>query len=215
MKVFIAGATGRVAHYVIDDLLAEGNTVVAGCRHPESLKETPSFKPVVMDLHASVEDLEKIIAGCDAIYFLAGSRGTDLLQTDAFGAVKLMMAAQKQKISRFIVLSSMFALEPEKWNEPGIKDITDYNIAKFFADSWLEKNTDLDWTIIQAGLLREEPETGLIEIDPEHEGPVAIPNIARVLADVLTMKNTYHQLIMVKNGTTPIQEALAKIPAAH
>ena len=57
------------------------------------------------------------------------------MQTDAFGAVKLMKAADAQSINRFIMLSSMFTLEPEKWaQEPGIADITDYNIAKMFAD---------------------------------------------------------------------------------
>lgn len=211
MKVFIAGGTGRVAHYVIEDLIAAGNTVVAGCRHPETLEKSASLEPVRIDLHADVEDLEKIIEGCNAVYFLAGSRGRDLFQTDAFGAVKLMRAAEKLHIERFIMLSSMFALDPKKWNEPGLNTITDYNIAKFFADSWLEKNTTLQWTIVQAGLLREEAGTGKIVLNPEHEGPVAIPDIARVLADVLTMKNTIHQLLMVKNGDTPIQEALESV----
>lgn len=211
MNIFIAGGSGRVAHYVIEDLIAKGNTVVAGCRHPETLKASESLKPVKMDLHATVEDLEKVIAGCDAVYFLAGSRGKDLFQTDSFGAVKLIKAAEKLKINRFIMLSSMFALDPKKWNEPGINTITDYNIAKFFADSWLEKNTTLDWTIVQAGLLREEPGSGKIVLNPEHEGPVSIPNIAKVLADVLDMKNTYHKLIMVKDGTTPILEALEQV----
>lgn len=33
--------------------------------------------------------------GSDAVYFTAGSRGKDLLQTDAYGAVKTMQAAKK------------------------------------------------------------------------------------------------------------------------
>lgn len=34
----------------------------------------------------------------DIVYFVAGSRGKDLLQTDAFGAVKTMIAAEKSGI---------------------------------------------------------------------------------------------------------------------
>lgn len=72
-----------------------------------------------------------------------------------------MQAAQQAGISRFVMLSSMFALQPEKWKqEPGIDTIIDYDIAKFFADHWLSHNTKLDWTIVQAGLLQETPGTG-------------------------------------------------------
>lgn len=212
MKVFVAGGTGRVAHYVIRDLLAQGDMVAAGCRHPEKLEHQEGRVPVQMDLHADVRDLAALIRGYDAVYFLAGSRGKDLLQTDAFGAVKLMLAAQQAGVSRFVMLSSMFALQPEKWKqEPGIDTIIDYDIAKFFADHWLSHNTKLDWTIIQAGLLQETPGTGKIELDPAHEGGISIEDIAAVLADVLTLRNTYGKIIMAKNGDTPIKEALAAI----
>lgn len=45
---------------------------------------------MAMDLRDSVENLAELVQGVDAIYFTAGSRGRDLLQIDAFGAVKLM-----------------------------------------------------------------------------------------------------------------------------
>lgn len=212
MKVFIAGGTGRVAAFVIRDLIQKGHTVVAGCRHPESLQASSQLIPVKMDLHADVKDLAAPLEGCGAVYFLAGSRGRDLLQTDAFGAVKLMMAAESQHIRRFIMLSSLFALQPEKWKEePGISGIIDYDIAKFFADSWLEKNTDLDWTIVQASLLTEEPGSGRITLDPPHEGDSAIENVAIVLADVLDLKNTWHKVIMIQDGGTPIDQALQTV----
>ena len=34
-KVFIVGGSGRVATELIKDLVADGNQVVAGARHPE------------------------------------------------------------------------------------------------------------------------------------------------------------------------------------
>ena len=79
-----------------------------------------------------------------------------------------------------------------------------------FADHWLTQ-TDLDWTIVQAGLLREEDPTGKIVINPDHEGPVAIPDIASTLAAALPMPATYRQVIRVKNGETPIADALAAV----
>lgn len=52
--------------------------------------------------------MTEAIKGADAIYFTAGSGAKDLLQVDAFGAVKLMQAAEKDSIMRFVMLSALF-----------------------------------------------------------------------------------------------------------
>lgn len=212
MRIFIAGATGRVAKCVIENLTAEGHTVYCGSRHADSLTETEYIKPVVFDLHFSKNETAETIKDMDAVYFLAGSRGKDLLQTDAFGAVKLMQACEQVGVKRFVILSSIFALEPEKWvEEESLKNITNYNIAKFFADHYLVTNTDLDYTIIQPSVLKEGEGTGKIEIDPEHDGSNPIPDVAKVLASVLTMKNTYKKVIKMRSGDMPIDGALSSI----
>lgn len=212
MKIFIAGATGRVAKCVIENLTAEGHTVFCGSRHAEKLTETESLKAVNFDLHMSKNEIAEIIKDMNAVYFLAGSRGKDLLQTDAFGAVKLMQACEQVGIKRFVILSSIFALEPEKWaQEESLKNITNYNIAKFFADNYLVTDTNLDYTIVQPSVLKEEAGTGKIEINPEHDGSNPIPDVARVLASVLTMENTYKKVIKMRSGDTPVNEALKNI----
>ncbi|MCH5297671.1 MAG: NAD(P)H-binding protein [Ruminococcus sp.] len=212
MRVFIAGATGRVAKYVIDNLTVDGHTVYCGSRHSENIKETEQIKPVNFDLHLSKDEMAEVIKNMDAVYFLAGSRGKDLLQTDAFGAVKLMQACEKVGIKRFIILSSIFALEPEKWaEETSLKNITNYNIAKFFADNYLVTSTNLDYTIIQPTLLRETDGTGKVELNPEHDGENPIPDVAAVLSSVLNMESTYKKVIKMRSGDTPIANALAEI----
>lgn len=212
MNVFIAGATGRVAQLVVKNLTAKGHTVYCGSRHAEDITETTQQKPVNFDLHFSKAEMKEIIKDMDAVYFLAGSRGKDLLQTDAFGAVKLMQTCEEAGVKRFIILSSIFALEPEKWSEQeSLKNITNYNIAKFFADNYLVSNTDLDYTIIQPTLLRETEGTGKIEINPECDGENPIPDVAAVLSETLNMKNTYKKVIKMRGGDTPISDALANV----
>ena len=211
MKIFIAG-TGRVAKCVIEKLTAAGHTVYCGSRHPDNIAETDNCKPVFFDLHAERNEIEKQIDGFDAVYFLAGSRGKDLLQTDAFGAVKLMQASEKVGIKRFIMLSSIFALEPEKWTqEQSLQNITNYNIAKFFADNYLVNCSSLDYTIVQPTVLKEEEGTGMIEIDPEHDGSNPIPDVAEVLCSVIKRENTFKKVIKMRGGNTPIDTALANI----
>lgn len=211
MKIFVAGASGRVGRELVKILVDQGHTVVAASRHPESLAG-PGIEPLAFDFHSEASDMANAVRGCDAVYFVAGSRGKDLLQTDAFGAVKLMEACEQAGVARYIMLSSLFALEPERWaSEPGLADITDYNIAKMFADDWLIHRTDLDYTIVQASLLTEEPGTGSIRLDPQHEAKNPIPDVAAVLAAVLERKNTYGKLIMIASGDTPIDQALDSI----
>lgn len=140
MKIFVVGSTGRVAEHLIKDLVSDGHEVVAGARKIERVIELEHVTPVHFDLHDDVDEMTKSIKDVDAVYFVAGSRGKDLLQTDAFGAVKVMQAAEKNGIKRFIMLSSMFSLEPQEWHREGLADLTDYNIAKFFADNYLISN---------------------------------------------------------------------------
>lgn len=162
-QVFVVGGSGRVATALIHDLIGAGQQVVAGARHPEKIVKLAGVTPVKLDLHETVDQLAALMKGSSAVYFVAGSRGKDLLQTDAMGAVKTMQAAEQVGIKRYVMLSSMYALQPEKWATiPALAEITDYNIAKFFADRYLIDNTSLDYTIVQPATLTEQPATGRV-----------------------------------------------------
>jgi len=218
MKVFVAGATGRVARELIADLVAAGHDVIAAARRPENVtaaltaEEKAHVRPLAFDLHGTQAHLESALVDAKAVYFVAGSRGKDLLQTDAFGAVKLMRAAQATGVKRFIMLSSAHSLEPAAWEKnPDIQPLLNYTIAKFFADTYLITNTELNYTILQPTALIEEPGTGLIATS-EASGPTnPIPDVAAVLAAVLEAPNTYRTVIPMGSGTTPIKTAVLKV----
>ncbi|MBP2623199.1 SDR family oxidoreductase [Streptococcus oricebi] len=208
MKIFIAGASGRVAQELISILLERGHDIYAGARSPEKLPSLLGLTAVKLDLKNGVSDLSQLLLGMDALYFTAGSRGRDLLQTDAFGAVKLMQAAQKAGVQRFIMLSSLFALEPEKWQNQALANLQDYYIAKFFADNYLLHQTDLDYTILQPGTLLEKPATGKVDFQPEKFAGNAIADVAQVLAGLLDKKASIGQVIKMIEGELAIDQAL-------
>ena len=211
-KVFVAGGSGRVATELIKNLVNNGNEVVAGARHPENVIKLDNVTPVELDLHAPVTEIAKLMNGSDAVYFVAGSRGKDLLQTDAMGAVKTMQAAEQNGIKRYIMLSSMYALQPEMWAKyEALAAITDYNIAKFFADNYLIHNTNLDYTIVQPATLTEKPATNKVTLGEGDDTTNTIPDVAKVLADTLKYDNTIGHVIMMRNGDTPIDDALKEI----
>ncbi len=214
MKIFVIGAGGRVAAETIAQLKHLGHTVYCGYRRPNTRPRDFQQIPVHFDLHWEVDQMTAALEGMDAVYFLAGSRGKDLLQTDAFGAVQSMKAAEAAGVRRYIMLSSLFSTEPEKWREtPSLEAIRNYCIAKFFADNWLMNNTKLDYTIIQPGTLSESAATGLIDSSPSHHTAIPISDVAAALVGVLERENTFGTRIPMVTGSTPIDELLATIKA--
>ena len=201
MKIFLAGSTGRVATEALKLLSAQGKEVIAGARRPAAVEKLPHVTAVKLDLHAPVDKLAELVAGVDAIIFTAGSRGKDLLQTDAYGAVKLMQATQLAGVRRFVMLSALYSLTPAKWPA----SLTDYYIAKFFADNYLVNQTDLDYTIVQPGSLVEDQPTGLVA-KKEALGAIPIGDVAAVLVAVVDKVQTYGQAIPVIAGDQPIAE---------
>ncbi|SEI53963.1 SDR family oxidoreductase [Streptococcus equinus] len=202
MKIFVAGSTGRVATELLKKLSAKNYQVIAGARRPEAVVELPNVTPQKMDLHASEDELGALLKGVDAIIFTAGSRGKDLLQTDAYGAVKLMQAAKKVGVTRFVMLSALFSLTPEKWSE----NLKDYYVAKFFADNYLINQSDLDYTIIQPGGLLEEAGQGCVELGDKGFTVISIEDTASVLAEVVDKSSTVKRVIAINPGSTAISQ---------
>lgn len=207
MKIFIAGATGRVGEELIKQLTAKGHFIYAGARRDTEIKANDQVKPVHLDLHGTVDEIAETLADAEAVYFVAGSRGKDLLQTDLYGAVKLMQTVEQKGIKRYIHLSSLFAMEPAKWSEA----LTDYNIAKFFSDHWLIENTKLDYTILQPGSLLETPGSGKITTNIVQKSENSIENVAAVLAELLEQTNTIKKVVLMGDGDESIKDAIRKI----
>lgn len=217
MKIFIVGATGRVAQATIENLAKQGHEIYAGARNITKIIKTKNVIPVELDLHAQNSELEPLFKGMDAIYFLAGSRGKDLLRTDLFGAVKIMQIAEKLNIKRFILLSSLHALEPSYWTkstfahaEESQSELEQFYIAKFFADQWLINNTNLDYTILQPSSLKEISKTNHVSFE-QFTGVNGIEDVAEVLAQIINYPNTIKQVILMSSGDEVITTALSKI----
>ena len=213
MKVLVVGASGRVGTDLVKQLLADEHQVIGTTRQKEKLFDNERYSQLDLDITASKESIvEQLDQDIDAVYFVAGSGGKNVLEVDLHGAVKTMQAAQEKGIKRYIMLSSVFSLETEKWAEnPGIADLKDYYISKHYADHWLVNNSTLDYTIVQPGALKERAGTGKITINDASSGENAIEDVATVLAAVLTADNTIGKVLNLHNGDTVINDAIAKV----
>ncbi|RBP98515.1 NAD-dependent dehydratase [Bifidobacterium aemilianum] len=213
MKVIVVGATGRVGQLTCEALRDKGYEVVAFARHPESLEAREHMEARKLDLHESISQIAKAFAQAkaDAIVFTAGSRGKDIVQVDAFGAIKTIDAAKKAGIKRYVMLGAMYAADISRWEDPKVKSaidgLPDYYVTKFVADEHL-LNSGLDYTIIEPGTLVETPATGHINAQPGQSGSISIADVAQALAQSLELAQSVGRVYDIIGGDEPIAQAL-------
>lgn len=211
MKIFIVGSTGRVGKSLLKSLSTTDQQIYAGARKVEQVPQYNNVKAVHFDLDWTPEEMDKQLHGMDVIINVSGSGGKSLLKVDLYGAVKLMQAAEKAEVKRFILLSTIFALQPEKWVGPGFDSLKDYYIAKYFADLYLTKETRLAYTILQPGTLTEEKGTGLIAINDNQSGKNTIEDVAQTLKALIHTDQAIGKVITMHNGSLPITQALEEL----
>ena len=210
MKILVIGASGRVGTDLVKQLLADDHQVIGTTRQEEKLFENDNYSQLDLDITAEKDSIQKQIdQDIDAVYFVAGSGGKDVLEVDLHGAVKTIQATQDKGIKRYIMLSTVFSLDTSKWDK--IADLKEYYICKHYADQWLINNSTLDYTIVQAGALKEREATGKITVNNDSSGENSIEDVAATLATVLKADNTIKTVFSMQNGETAIDEAIAKL----
>jgi uncharacterized protein YbjT (DUF2867 family) len=216
MKVLVAGAHGKTARRLVRMLAQDGHEVRGLVRKEEQLPEVDAdgAEPVLVDLEE--EEVEgavgRAVDGCDAVIFAAGAgpgSGAARKETmDYGGAVKLVEAAERRGVRRYLMLSSMGAGNPERGSEA----MQPYLFAKARADERLQES-GLDYTIIRPGSLTDEEGTGRIEAAEalSRRGEISRDDVARTFAEALEMTNTYHKTFEILSGDAPIRQALERI----
>ena len=216
MKVLVAGANGKTASRLVRMLVEDGHEVRGLVRKEEQLSdvEADGAEPVLVDLEKEKVEgsVEEAVNGCDAIVFAAGAgpgSGAARKETmDYGGAVKLIEAAEKHGVARYLMLSAMGASDPESGSEA----MQPYLFAKARADERLE-SSDLDYTIIRPGSLTNEEGTGRIDAAESlgRRGEISREDVARTFVVALEAENTYRKKFEILTGDTPIPEALKQL----
>ena len=210
MKVLVIGANGNTATRVVRLIKKEtSHEPIAMIRNT-----TQRVKFDKLGVTTVLGDLEypidHAIMGCNAIIFAAGSgsqTGKDkTVLVDHIGAIRSMVTAQVHGVKRYIMLSTINA------DENSNSRIAHYHKAKAFADRHLI-NTNLEWTIVCPGGLRDEEGNGLVSVQSELflEGLTTRDNLAASLVFCLDLPNTIGKHFSLIEGKTPIKEALLKV----
>lgn len=211
MDVVIAGGHGQIAMLLHPILRDRGHTVRGLIRNPDQEDDlrAAGAEPVLCDLEAE-DDLAGCVAGADAVVFAAGAgpgSGAERKWTvDRDGALKLMAAARRSGIDRYVQVSAMRVEEPR-----GGDVFRAYLQAKAEADAAL-RETDLEWTIVRPGRLTDEPGTGRVTLASElPPGEVPRADVAAVLAEVLETPATAGHQLDLTAGERPVAEAVRAV----
>ena len=165
MNLLILGATGRTGRLVVEQALAAGNTVTALVRSPEKLTIRNSNLRVVTGRATDPEDVARALVGADGVLSTLGGGGSVI--ADSTGA--MVEAAHKTGVRRVVVLSSFFVERNRLGAVPRL--LTGVAMGSVIKDKsageQLLRQSDLDWTIIYASLLKDGPVSGSVEVLPE------------------------------------------------
>jgi uncharacterized protein YbjT (DUF2867 family) len=211
MVVAIAGGHGQIALRLTRVLSERGDAVRSLIRNPDHEEDVRQAggDPVVCDLEQQDEHaIAEAISGADAVVFAAGAgpgSGAERKGTmDLGGAVKLIEAAKRAGIRRYVMVSSMGA-DP---NAPGDDVFSVYLRAKGEADAELQAS-GLDYTIVRPGRLTDDPGNGRVRAGDDLPGG-AIPrdDVAAVLAAALHEPDTVGRTFDLISGDTPVDQAV-------
>tara|TARA_R110002033_G_scaffold94527_1_gene143740 strand:- start:9597 stop:10205 length:609 start_codon:yes stop_codon:yes gene_type:complete len=183
MDILIAGATGKTGLRLVDQLKAKGHAPIALVRESS---DTGALPDDVALRRGDLTDLESgVCDGCDAVIFAAGSGGstgpemTDKVDRD--GAKRLIDLAAEAGVSRFVMLSSVGADDPDPDSE-----LAHYLQAKHEADEHL-KASGLSYAIVRPVSLTDDDGSRDMRFGDEADvkGKAARGDVAAVLADAV------------------------------
>jgi uncharacterized protein YbjT (DUF2867 family) len=209
MDVVVAGGHGKVGLRLLRLLVDGGHHARGLIRNPDHASDLEEIgaQPVLRDMEA-LDDISDCCEGADAVVFAAGAgpgSGPERKRTvDYGGAVKLIDAAKRNGIDRYVMVSAISADRPDEWSD----QMRPYYEAKADADRRLLES-GLDHTIVRPGGLTDDPGTGLVRVGTDLErGSIPREDVAAVVLAVLETPSSVGKTFELVSGDTPIDEAI-------
>jgi uncharacterized protein YbjT (DUF2867 family) len=212
VDVVVAGGHGQVGLRLLRLLAERGHRARGLVRNPDHAPDLQAVgaEPVLCDIEA-LDDIAGACEGADAVVFAAGAgpgSGVERKRTvDYGGAVKLIDAARKNGIDRYVMVSAIRVDRPEEWSD----QMRPYYEAKRDADEALA-GSGLAYTIVRPGSLTDDPGTGRVEAGIRLEGgDIPRDDVAAVVLAALEAANTHGRAFDVVAGDDPVEDAVAKL----
>lgn len=224
MNVLLIGANSQIGRLITNKMQNdEAFNLLAAYRKDDQINDAQArgLDTAKIDLEEDIAHLEKAMDGIDTVIFAAGSGGSTgadkTMMIDLDGAVKVIEAAKRTNVKRFVMISAINANRREVWSYASYGSSTPsyYHAAKYYADVWLLES-GLDYTIIRPSGLTNDEGTGKIEVAEEldtEKVSLEIPqeDVANVVIESLKNDTTINKDFDVTSGLDSISEALSTL----
>jgi len=207
-RILIVGATGDTGKRVIEILRnSQSFEPVAMVRKEEQKEifEDMEVSTVMADLEG---DVNHALKGIDKVIFAAGSGGDTgedkTIAVDQEGAIKVIDAAKKAKVKKFVMLSSMGADDPSKH-----KKLKVYLQAKKKADEHLIES-GIPFSILRPGALTDDMGLAKVKLGKKlnEKGEISRDDVAFLLVMSLADPLIKNRIIEALEGTESIKSAI-------
>ena len=206
----------------MENILVAGANGTTGKKIVNLLNESQYFNPIAMvrkeaqvayfkakNIETVIADLEQDVSVAfnntiDKVVFAAGSGGKKVVEVDQEGAKRLIDASNKNKVKKFVMLSSMGADHPEQ-----AEQLQAYLKAKHNADEYL-KSSGLNYSIVRPGSLTNGELTNKIELETKlnKSGEISRNDVAQTLVNTLNDDIANKTTFEILQGDTLIADAL-------
>jgi len=164
MKVTILGANGKTGVEVVKQALEAGYGVVGVVREDSNLVSSPNLTFVVGDA-TDPAVIAKASKDSDVIISTLGT--TSMKSTVMTDAVKAVITASKTTGRKRFILMSSFAVGGNKLG--GLAKMMGNMMKDKSNSESILKTSSLDWTIVYAALLTNEPKGSGLRVVPSTE----------------------------------------------
>jgi uncharacterized protein YbjT (DUF2867 family) len=208
-KTLIIGASGQIGKMTTQQMLDNGQAVVALVRDKSKLADISSDKLQIVEADLE-EDFSHAFEGCDQVIFSAGSGGKTgadkTMLIDLWAACKAADYAKAANVSHFVMVSSIGADEPSS----GSEKMRPYLVAKHMADEHLIRS-GLNYTILRPGSLNNNDATDKVQTQrPNNRDDMVISreDVAHALSYVVGKTELNGKIFELFNGDKDFAEVL-------
>ena len=164
MKLIIFGATGKTGQHVWRQAVARGHEVTVFTRSAGKVDPDPPNLRVAVGDVTHGPTVADAVAGQDAAIVALGSNGLRDKTTLADGTRNIVDAMARGGVARLVVLSA--AGVGDSWGQISLpakvmfKTMLRNIYADHAAQEAIVRESALDWTIVRAAILKDEPASG-------------------------------------------------------
>ena len=164
MRIVIFGATGKTGQHVLRRALEEGHAVTAFTRSVNKVSaDNPNLNVVQGDVY-DAESVAGAVEDQDAAIVALGSNGLGDKTTLTAGTKNVIEGMDRHNTRRIVVLSAVGVRESSRQNSLLTRIVANTMLRNIFADHAAQEEavmqSSLDWTIVRAAILKDEPASG-------------------------------------------------------